>query len=404
VCLGANAPLSATGGTSYAWSGPAGFSSAAQNPIVGATTTLSAGFYTVLVTAATGCTNTATTVLNVNVPLTPMAISNGPVCEGSVLSFTASGANTYTWSGPNNFNSSSSNPTVAATSTLTGGVYTLTAIDANGCVGGTQHVVVVNELPPLTFNANNKGCSPLCVTFTCVSTTPITGYNWNLGNESSASGTINTAYSCYTKGGTHTITVAGTDVNGCVSIRTGTIEVYPKPNADFTFSPSKPIVNNDSEVSFTDLSSGADLLQWNWFFMNTNQHQSTLQNPIFVYKEAGDYVIAMVVKSSRGCADTVLKRITIGEDYGLWVPNAFTPNADGINDIFQPKGFGITKYDLEIFDRWGEKIFTSNNFEVGWDGVYNNKMSQDDVYQWRIRVTNVFGAKKEYIGHVTLIK
>jgi gliding motility-associated-like protein len=404
VCVGANAPLSANGGVNYSWNGPNGFLSGVQNPVVGSTSTLSAGAYTVLVTAVTGCTNTATATVNINVPITPMALSNGPICIGSVLSLTASGAATYTWAGPNNFNSTLITPTIAATTTLTGGTYTLTAIDANGCVGSTQHIVVVNPLPPVTFTTNAKGCAPVCITFTCTPEVPIQNYNWNLGNGSATSGTSNIAYTCYTTGGVYTISVVATDLNGCSSVRTATIEAFPKPNADFIYTPNKPIVNNSSEVSFFDQTTGASIIQWNWYFMNNIDFQSGQPNPIFVYKEAGEYVVALMVKSNRGCIDTVLKRITIGEDFGIYVPNAFTPNEDGVNDIFQPKGFGITKYFLEIFDRWGEKLFTSNNFFVGWDGMYNGKMSQDDVYQWKIKITNVFGYEKEYIGHVTLIK
>jgi PKD repeat protein len=80
-------------------------------------------------------------------------------------------------------------------------------------------------------------------------------------------------------------------------------------------------------------------------------YTSTSQNPQFTYEDTRSYEVALVVKSDKGCIDTIMKSIVIGEDYGIYVPNVFTPNADGLNDIFQPKGFGNTKYELEIFDR-----------------------------------------------------
>jgi len=74
------------------------------------------------------------------------------------------------------------------------------------------------------------------------------------------------------------------------------------------------------------------------------------------------------VKSDKGCYDTLLRPLVVGEDFGIYVPNSFTPNADGLNDVFQPKGFGVVKYELNIFDRWGERVFPYNHFRrrMGW--------------------------------------
>ncbi|MGZ3885559.1 MAG: T9SS type B sorting domain-containing protein, partial [Bacteroidia bacterium] len=95
-----------------------------------------------------------------------------------------------------------------------------------------------------------------------------------------------------------------------------------------------------------------------------------------------------------------------GEDFGIWVPNAFTPNGDGLNDIFYAKGYGITKFNMDIFDRWGEKVFSSSDLSDSWDGSRgaSNKTIENGVYTWLIRVTNVAGKAKELSGHVTLIK
>ena len=131
---------------------------------------------------------------------------------------------------------------------------------------------------------------------------------------------------------------------------------------------------------------------------NIVRHQS------FIYPETGTYAAVLVVKSDKGCLDTMIKTIFVAEDYGIFVPNAFTPNGDGINDIFQPKGYGITKYELDIFDRWGEKIFQTNQFEHGWDGTIKGISIKNDIYTWRIKLTNVFGKSHELTGHVTLIK
>ena len=141
-----------------------------------------------------------------------------------------------------------------------------------------------------------------------------------------------------------------------------------------------------------------------WYFKNLPKPHSDLQNPVYIYDEEGTYAVALIVTSDHGCIDTIVETIVVGPDYGIYVPNIFTPNDDGLNDIFQPKGFGITNYELRIFNRWGEELMFTNDFAHGWDGFYKGKLSQEDTYTWKINLTNVFGKSHELSGHVTLIK
>jgi gliding motility-associated-like protein len=185
------------------------------------------------------------------------------------------------------------------------------------------------------------------------------------------------------------------------------VEIYPQPVADFNHAPIKPIENQDPYVTFTDASYGTPIVSWNWYFMNTAQYTSIVQNPTFPYTEPGTYPVALVVKSDKGCYDTIVRPIVVGEDFGIYVPNAFTPNGDGINDVFQPKGFGVTKYELNIFDRWGEKVFSTSEFEQGWDGTFQGRgkiIAEEGSYTWLINATSVFGKSHELKGHVILMK
>jgi gliding motility-associated-like protein len=407
VCENANAPLSSSGGVSYSWSGPGGYTSSAQNPVVTGATFASAGQYTVLVTDANTCTNTAVASLVVTPGVSPTISSNSPVCVNEILIFNAGGGVSYNWSGPNGFVTTASSPSIIASSTAQNGTYFVTVTDANGCFATTSINATVNPLPVTSISAgNNRGCPILCVTFTAQSNPAIANANWTFGNGTFATGT-NPAEACFTTPGIYTITTTITDINGCPGAATYTAEVYPQPVADFNHAPIKPIINVDADVHFTDASHSASITAWNWYFMNTPQYQSTVPNPTFIYQDPGDYVVALVVKSDQGCTDTLLKKITVGEDFGLYVPNAFTPNNDGLNDIFQPKGFGVVKYNLQIFDRWGEKIFESDEFEKGWDGIYQGrggKVCPEDTYTWKIKATSVFSKAHEFTGHVTLIK
>jgi len=164
------------------------------------------------------------------------------------------------------------------------------------------------------------------------------------------------------------------------------------------------MLNIEQYVTFTDASYGAPIVSWNWYFMNTAQYTSIEQNPFFEYTEPGTYPVVLVVTTDKGCKDTLIRPLVVGEDFGIYVPNAFTPNNDGFNDVFQPKGFGIVKYEITIFDRWGEVVFKTKSFEEGWDGRYQgrgNQIVKEDVYTWLINCTSVFGKSHELKGHVT---
>jgi gliding motility-associated-like protein len=406
VCQNANAILTASGGNTYSWSGPNSFSAIGSSATIPSAPLNSSGQYTVTATSVFGCTNTAVTSLNVIAAPTPSIQSNSPVCINGSINLTTQPGYNYAWTGPGGFISSVQSPSLNATTTALSGNYYLTMTDANNCSASTNVNVVVNPLPVPVISSNNRiGCAPLCVNFNVSTATQVNSATWTLGNGSAGSGS--TVSACYNAQGVHTVNASVTDGNGCFNSATYTVQVTPQPVADFNFSPLKPIINQDADVTFTDASHGTNITSWNWYFANTAAFQSAEQNTHFLFQDPGTYVVALVVKNEFGCTDTILKPITVSEDFGIYVPNAFTPNGDGINDTFQPKGFGIEKYEMQIYDRWGEKVFETTEFEKGWDGNYISRgelISKDDTYTWRIKATSVFGKAHEYTGHVTLIK
>ncbi|MBP7808903.1 MAG: gliding motility-associated C-terminal domain-containing protein [Bacteroidia bacterium] len=409
ICINQNINLGATGGTTYTWSGPGGYTSNAQNPVIPSAQPNMAGVYTVIVTDANNCSSTSNTVVVVNPLPSPTASNNSPVCIGGVFSLVGNGGLTYSWSGPNGFFASSQSPSVIATSANQSGNYTLTVSDNIGCTNTAVTPVTVSALPVANIiSSANTGCAPLCVTFTVSSSSSLQTTSWSY-NGSNVTNGMNTQY-CFNTSGIYTVTADVVDANNCAGSTTFTVDIYPLPVADFNFAPLKPIINIDPEVQFTDASHSANVVTWNWYFMNTAQYTSILQNPTFGYTEPGTYPVALVVKSDHGCIDTIVKPIVVGEDFGIYVPNAFTPNGDGLNDIFQPKGFGVVKYTLMIFDRWGEKLFETSDFNQGWDGTRQSKKDvkygiiADGTYTWLINCTSVFGKSHELTGHVVLLK
>lgn len=405
-CIGQPINLSAASslpGSTYYWIGPNSFTSTVQNPPLGIASASLAGVYQLTVTYS-GCSTITSVTLTINnngVP--PTITTNSFICTNGTLNLSTGPAQSYSWSGPNGFSSSLQNPTISVNSNLVAGVYSLTVVDMNNCISINTVNINVSLTPTINIvSGNNKGCPQFCTTFTCNASPSGAICNWNMGNGTSFSNsTIVT--SCYNSRGIYTIT-AGASLNGCTSAANFTVEVFPKPTADFNYTPYQPIEMKD-EVNFMDASFGAPIVSWNWYFMNTAQYTSLLQNPVFTYPDAGQFVVALVVKSNKGCLDTILKTIVVGKEFSLFVPNAFTPNDDGKNDTFYAKGYGILKFEMDIYDRWGENIFHTNDINNDWDGTYKSKEKcKDDIYVWKIKVWGCNEVVKELCGHVTLIK
>lgn len=133
-----------------------------------------------------------------------------------------------------------------------------------------------------------------------------------------------------------------------------------------------------------------------------------MQNPVFAYPEANCYEVTLAVTSIDGCVDTTSEQICIDPDVAIYVPNAFTPNVDNINEIFIPVCVGIDpeKYEFWVFDRWGNQIFYSDDINKGWDGKVQgaSDVCQIDTYVWKVKAIDVLGHKHNLIGHVNLIR
>jgi gliding motility-associated-like protein len=403
ICEGTTLNLFVDPANTYTWSGPGGYNSNLQNPVIPNSTVNESGIYSVTLTSISGCTTTATTSVTI-IPLpVPTATNNGPLCSGEDLILTGTGSTIYNWSGPG-FSSNLASPVIPNATPASTGVYNLIA-GVGSCTVAVSTNVVVNASPVASMGYSGAVCEGSPIYFTGNGGTT---YSWNGPNFGSSVQNPTLNVSQFINSGTYTLTVA--DAIGCINTATMNVVVYPIPVADFNFAPLRPVINGENDVYFTDASHNGTIVTWNWYFMNTAEFTSTSQNPHFLYENPGDYVVALVVKNTNGCTDTILKSIKVYEDYGIYVPNVFTPNGDGLNDIFQPKGFGITKYEMNIYDRWGEKVFGTKTFEEGWNGTKQSKndvkygILADGTYTWQINLTNTFGEAKEFSGHVVLMK
>jgi gliding motility-associated-like protein len=407
ICIGQSANLTAqgNGGTpayNYAWTDGVN-NWIVQNPTVSPTVTTT---YSCIATDANNCTSAVqTVVITVNPPLSVQAIATQVVCQNTVVNLTANAAGgngnyTYTWTpGP----LIGQNVTVTATQNQT---YTVTVTDNCGTPLATDTVsVLINPAPVPTFTTTGaaQGCEPLCVEF--VNTTPNTaGLTWVFGNNLGTSQASPFTF-CFNTAGSYDVQLTVTDVIGCTGTTTmlNYVTVYPNPIADFTANPN-PATELNNIVQYTDLSVGA--VSWIWSF-GPDDSASLVQNPMYTWDSVGVFMVQLIVENSWGCQDSISLPQEVEEDYALFIPNTFTPNGDGQNDLFFPQGIGIdpANYTMYIFDRWGNLIYQTSVWPGGWDGTVQGKGEcQIDTYVYKIATQDGNRAKRVYIGHVNLIR
>ncbi|OWY23901.1 T9SS C-terminal target domain-containing protein [Sphingobacteriales bacterium UPWRP_1] len=214
VCVGSSINLTASGGVSYAWSGPNGYTSTAQNPVRNGATASMAGNYMVTVTGAGGCTATAVTSVTVNASPIVSVSGSSSLCSGGTITLTAtSGFGSYSWSGPNGFTGTGQSVSLSGATTAATGSYTVTVTNAAGCTGSASRSVTVNALPAATAGSNSPVCSGSNITLTA---TGGTSYAWSGpgGYVSSAQNPVRTG-ATLAMGGTYTVTVTG--AGGCTA-------------------------------------------------------------------------------------------------------------------------------------------------------------------------------------------
>ncbi|MCX7729301.1 MAG: PKD domain-containing protein, partial [Bacteroidia bacterium] len=335
------------------------------------------------------------------------------VCDGlpatiypTITSPGNGGLYTYLWS------NTMTNPSITVTANYQLGSQNIyTVIISDGCTmpdAIAQITVNVNPNPVISFSAMpQKGCVPLTVQYHGFSNGSNDNFQWTFGNGQSSNNPQ--AITTYTQSGFYTPTLVVTNSNGCTtsSVATNYIEVFPKPSADFTAS-SWSVNILEPQVTFFNQSIGATSYTWNFGdYANPLYNISYLTNPSHEYLYAGTYTVILIAMNNQGCYDNIAKVLYVEPEFHIYIPNVFTPDGNGLNDIFQPKGIGIdeSNYKMLIFDRWGEKIFESNDFKKGWDGsVKGNpgKVTQD-VYVYKIYVRDMKGNKHEFVGHVTCL-
>jgi gliding motility-associated-like protein len=395
ICQGELVQLNAIGANSYTWFPNINLSNNNQNSVI--CDSENSIQYTVTGTDINGCVNTAVSNVTV-VPLPIIAVSSGTVCQGESINLNASGANSYTWS-PQLYLNTTIGPDVTSTP-LQNITYTVTGIGDNNCISTAQSTVLVNPISDISFNpVGAAGCPPLVVNFSDFSSGNINSWVWTFG-DGTFSNEQNPSH-VYNNSGNYSVTLQVTTNDGCISSETSNniINVYPTPSANFTVYPLDTDEYNPNISTFNYSIGG---ISYFWDF--GDQTYSNLFEPEHMYQNSGIYYITLDVYNQYGCVDSASTQIKINPIFTYYIPNAFTPTDDTKNETFFGKGTGYKTVTMQIFNRWGEKIYEETSLDPSWDGKLNGVDCQIDVYVYQFYVTDIFNETHLYRGRVSLIR
>ena len=405
ICSGESSTLTAvtsiSGGT-FNWLNN---NSTASSIIVSPTSTTT---YSV-VYSLNGCSSqTANATVTVN-SIPSVSLNSITICEGQSALITATpsySGGTYLWS-PNGEDTQSIN--VSPTSTTSYSViYTL-----NGCSSQlTSTTVTVNSIPEVNFSADQLiGCAPLTVQLESIGLEN-ENYSWLLSNGQILAGAT-TQYT-FLQSGCYDVTLTTTE-NGCSN--TLTIEDYicieNPPTAFFTTNPSQ-ISDFSQPTSFINSSTGA--VNYIWEFSDGQNSDETNPLLFFTDNSFGGVTANLTAISEFGCESSYssflafnLNTIVEDSNVDVFIPNTFTPDSDESNQIFIPIFSDpelIEEFELNIFNRWGEQIFISFDYAIGWDGTFEDfgNPVQDGVYTYFVQYRIKNSLRKRLVGHINLIR
>ncbi len=385
-CDGNSVVLQANNGTAYLWSN----GSTSQSIAV-----FNAGTYDVQVTDTAGCNETSSQVTVTVLFATATATAQGPTvfCRGDQVTITANQGLGYVW------NNGETTQTIQAN---TSGNYYVSVTNNNGCTALSSAVHVdVHEFPAIAFVSDTSLiCETLKVKFTNNSTFEGgSTFAWTFGD-----GTVSdqeNPFHVYNAAGQYLITLTITSPVGCESVDSAVINVvyYPPPIAGFSADPTFTTLVN-SDIKFTDQSQNA--VKWHWDF--GDGITSGEPSPTHFYNAEGHYRVTLQIHSLADCIDEKTEEIYVAP---FFIPNSFTPNNDGKNEVFFDAHhiMDVDKYSMVIWNRWGEKVFSTDSYDKPWTGVDpSGNPAQNGIYVYVISVNTKAGKLLEYKGTVNLLR
>lgn len=383
------AALNTMPGTTYTWTNGNG-QIISNNLNV---TNLPTGNYTLTITKPTGCTTSLTVPVGY-VPTYASAIEpTNVLCFGQSNGMAnlqvAGGFSPFSYQWNNGANTQD-------LSNVPAGTYIVTITDAKGCKRKDTVLITQPTRIILATSMNQESCERQNGSALVMASggTPGYLYSWDTNptqSTSQAAGLSEGTYTAYV-----------TDANGCTSTKSVVVTNIPSPIAMFTSDPMSgtPILQNNAHFVFDNQSQNSTSYIWDFGDGNT----SITKNPKHNFEEPGAYNVSLTAYNSVGCKDVYEVPYEILPNGALYIPTAFSPNGDGINDQFFSMGEGIISFNMIIFDRWGKEIVTLTNVSQTWDGTKNGKGVPEGAYTYIVDAVLNYGGRINRGGTITLVR
>lgn len=395
VPQGSQTTLTAALGTSYMWS---------TGAMTQSIQVANAGTYTVTVTDNNGCPSVPATV-NVSYLSTSNMVSVSGLtsfCKGdSVVLVSAFNTNNQWFLNGSPIAGATGSTYVAKNA----GNYKLRYTPASSTpVFSNDIVVEVLELPS-TLNTITNGVCPL--SSANIEIIPVSGVSY-VWFDAPSSGSIVANGNTFTTPPLQASTsyfVQQTNSFGCVSenlIEVGA-EVYPSPDSDFNNSDASTDPSGYL-VSFEAAGDAGNSYLWDFGDPGSASNSSSLENPQHIYSATGMYQVVCVVTSTEGCADTTVKNVRVALPDNVFIPNTFTPDGDGQNDVFRARGNNILYSDIQVFDQWGQNVCSLSKTSTGWNGESPRGTLPSGTYNYAIKVYLDNGVTSYHRGSINLIR
>jgi gliding motility-associated-like protein len=367
--------------------------------------------YTLTATNEYNCSATDQVSLTITQkPVVSFEIPNGQCLRGNSFKFFAEGnfsnSANINWNFGNNsdVDYSDSNEPSGIIFNVPGSQTVSVQVDDSGCESDVFSAEVeVYEDPQSNFSTSiREGCAPLTVEFFNNSEGDgQLSYLWNYGNFST-SNAVNPKYTFNSSGFFNVFLVAITS-DGCrdTTLFLNHINVFPKPVANFSLNQNS-ITMLDPSVRVVSFASNAD----SCFYEMSDGFDFESCDFIHTFSDTGTYRITQYVYNEYGCKDSTSRIVDVTLGFNIYIPNAFTPNNDELNDVFRVYSDGIEEFSIMIYNRWGELMYQSNDIEKGWDGTYhqNSNIAPAGVYSYIIALNTKEKETYNYRGSITLVR
>ncbi len=369
--------------------------------------------YTYSVTNNFGCTyDTTLSVKIFDFPTTDLQDTLS-ICQSTLnypLNITvnpaAIGNYTYLWTAATGLsNPNILNPVIDVTQAQPSYILEVTDSGTPGCT--LKDTISIQKIPVPTaqFSMDKTfGCVPLTIKFKDNTAVTPTNYHWIFGDGYETSGATDTAVHTYNVYGNKTVTYIISTGDGCTDTTTQTIDASPLPLVLFNVTP--PYAYKDYPYfCFQNVTEQGGTSN-TWLFGDFDTSNNTSDCYMFPDSVAC-YNVSLINTNNFGCTDTLTKEVCVRPfQQKIYAPTAFTPNHDGVNDVFTIQTTSIQSegYDLYIFDRWGNVIFHSTTPNEGWNGKTASGNAQIELYVYMLYYKDEWGKDQKMIGNVSLVR